>query len=228
MSDHERRTSASLAGLLARDDWPVLVALPAVASLFVFAVPTLGWWAYVAAFGVYGAGFIGFERHRATEAAHRELAVGLGRIAELAALAPAGHTVRAPQLAGEVARRLELRSAVTTSIEHAAAMRSIGRVAVEGRDDLTSSAAERLAARRSAAIVAHAGTLARLAPLLAPEAPVRDTPAQARAAVDLAAAYDEAVAWRGCDPTETIDHLADAGRADVVRALRVAVAAAPD
>lgn len=227
MPEDEPQESATLAGMLARDDWPVLVALPAVASLFVFAVPMLEWWAFAAAIAVYVAGFVGFERYRAALTAQRELAAALGRIAELAALAPEGHAVRASRLAGDLARRLDLNPSLAGATEHAAAIRSVGRVGVEGRDDLTSSAAERLAARHSAAIVRHAGPLAALAPLLGPEPPVRDAPAQARAVVDLVAAYDEAVAWRGHDPETAIGRLAETGRADVVHALRVAVVA-PD
>ena len=228
MSDHERRTPAPLASVLARNDWPVLEALPAVASLFVFAAPALGWWAFAAALAVYATGFVAFERHQATVRARHELATALGRIAELAALAPAGHAVRAPLLAVDVAQRLDLPPALTNQIERAAAMRSVGRVGVEGRDDLTASAAERLAARHSVAIARRAGELARLTPLLGPQAPVRDATARARAVVDLAAAYDEAVAWRGADPATAISELVDAGRADVVHALRVAVAVALD
>lgn len=228
MSDQEQRTRGALAGVLARDDWPVLVALPAVSSLFVFAAPALGWWAFAAALAVYAAGFVAFERHQATIRAQRELAMALGRIAELAALAPAGHTVRAPQLARRVAQRLDLEPTLTDQIELATAMRTVGRVGVEGREDLTASAAERLAARHGAAIVRRGGALARLAPLLGPQAPVRDATARARAVVDLAAAYDEAVAWRGSDPATVIGELADTGRADVVHALRAAVVLAVD
>lgn len=224
MRDHPARV-APLAGILSREDWPVLAALPAVASLFVFAVPALGWWAFAAAGLVYAAGFIGFERVRAARAARRQIVSTLGRITDRAVVVPAGHAQRTRRLAGDLGRGLGLGSAAVATIEDAAQIRSVGLLAVEGREEIDPQIRHRIAARRSLAIVAQAGESARLAPFLAVEPPVGAAVAQWRAVVDLAAVYDEAVTVHGCDPDVAVAHLAESGRADVVDALRSVVRA---
>jgi len=228
MSDPRRPLSrngvAPWAGALAGDDWPVLVGLPAVASLFVFAVPRLGWWALYAALLVYAAGFLAFERTRTTAAAYRQLSDVLARIPELSGVVPAGHSERVAQLAVAMAHRLDVRPADVTAIEQAVRCRDIGQVGVEeGLHAETGGAGG--VARRSAAIVARGGRLAQIAPLIAPETPAAPAVARLRAIVDVAVAYETAVGIAGWDRERAVRSLAESGRAEVVGALAAVVGA---
>ncbi len=224
MSEPTTSRVAPLAAALARDDWPVLVGLPAVASLFVFAVPSLGWWALGTSVLVYVAGFISFERARAADETYRQLGVVLGRIPELSEAVPLGHADRTAQLAASMAGLLGSRTAEAAAIEEAARVHAIGRVGLE-EPALPSGLRGRVVGRRTAAIMMRAGSLGRTASLLAPEPPIRAATQRSRAIVDVAAAYDEAVFGAGRRPDEAVRALADAGRADVVDALAQAVAA---
>lgn len=222
MHDEGRIHVAPIADALAREDWPVLVALPVVASVFVFAAPRLGWWAFALAGLVYAAGFVAYERARHTERTYHQLAVALGRLPELSGVVPEGRSERMAELASAVASHLNLSPRDVAAAGSAARCAGLGRVGDDAWPHLRAGFDDRAAARWTAIIVGRAPGLEPLAPLLGPVAPPDPSAARVRSIVDLVAAYDEAVHAGGLDHEAALEKIAETGRGDVVAAIGAA------
>lgn len=215
----ERRHVAPIAETLAREDWPVLVALPVVASVFVFAAPRLGWWAFALAGLVYAAGFVAFDRMRATERTRQQLVVAMGRIPELSGAAAVGRSERLAQLTEAVGAHLDVKPRLLAEATAAARCGDVGRFGYEAWPHLRLGFDDRAAARWSASIVKRIPEMGGIARLIGPIAPAAPDAARVRAIVDLVAAYDDAVHVGGLDTTAALEKVAETGRADIVAAI---------
>lgn len=223
----DQTATAPFATMLARDDWPVLVGLPAVAAVFVFAVPTLGWWALAMAVIVYAAGFVAFGRARAAHDARNELATTLGCLPEIEGVVRPGHAARTAQLAEEMACALDLGPEDIAVVEAAARTRSVGWV---GRDEPPNTRLgydHRAAARWAGAIVARVGGFERVEAVVAPATSGEpDRIGIMRAIVETAASYDDATEGMGMGPEDAVtlleDHAGGPG-AHVTDALRTSL-----
>ena len=223
MGEFDRGSVAPIADTLARDDWPVLVALPAVASLFVFAAPRFGWWAFALAGLVYVAGFVAFDRTRAAEQVHEELVTTLGRIPEVGGLAVApGRSDRVSGLARRVADELDLKPRSVVEVAAAARCGVVGRLGYDVWPHLRLGYDDRAAARWSAGIVDRAPAVGRIPSIVGPSVPTDSDAAVMRSIVELVSAYDDAVHAGGLDPAAALEKVAETGRADVVAALATA------
>ena len=196
-----RAEVAPFATLLARDDWPVMVGLPAIAAAFVFAGPVLGWWAAVIAVVVYAAGFIAFGRSRRAHDTYDELITALGRIPEIEGPVPAGHGARTADLAVAIGYHLGLAPPDLALLDAAARCRRVGAV---GRDRARPGFDDHAEARWSRDIVGAAPRLEGVAALVGP-----DGGGKMRVALDVAVAYDEATTHLQMAPADAIVFVAD-------------------
>lgn len=218
--DPQRMVSAPFATLLARDDWPVLVGLPALAAVFMFAGPGLGWWAAAVAVVVYSAGFVAFGRSRAAHDTYDELITVLGRLPEIEGLVDDGHAERTAALAVTIGRSLGQSPSDLALLDAAARCRSVGAV---GRDEPPHARPgfdDRAQARWSRDIVAAAPRLVAVAELVGP---VEGGPL--RPVLDIAAAYDDATVRLSMTPGDALVWVGNAWSAqpEVVAALAAAI-----
>jgi hypothetical protein len=208
------------ATLMARDDWPVIVGLPALAAVFVFAVPRLGWWAALLAVVVYAAGFLAFGRSKTASDTYTELVVALGRLPEIDGSVSAGLGERTSQLAGRMGQELNLSPADVALLEAAARCRHVGRVGRDAAPFVRQGFDDDAAARWSRDIVAASPRLAAVAGVLDP-----DATGELPAIVDAAAAYVEARSVSSSDEALRVVGDAWAQHPEIIAALSSAVAA---
>ncbi len=175
------------ATLMARDDWPVIVGLPALAAVFVFAVPRLGWWAALVAVVVYAAGFMAFTRSTTAHTTYAELVTALGRLPELDGSVAAGRAERTAQLVVQLGRELNLTGTDVALLEAAARCRHVGRVGRDEAPHVRRGFDDEAAARWSRDIVASSPRLEAVAELVGP-----DASGELRAILDVADAYEAA------------------------------------
>ncbi|HSF85338.1 MAG TPA: hypothetical protein VLG28_06725 [Acidimicrobiia bacterium] len=189
----ERR--APFASMLGRDEWPALIALPALCSVIVLAVPLVGWWALALAVGVYAMGFRSFVVARSADATYSQLVTSLGRIAELNGAVPAGHVVRAADLALLMGERLELSEYQLATLCAAAHVRTAGLVGREDPPHYRPGFGHRSVVRWTQAIVGADGRLGEVAELVD-----GDESGVLGDVIATAATYDEAVHGMGMTP----------------------------
>ncbi len=204
-----------------RDHWPILMGLPSLIVLMLYAAPGIGWWAVAVPLLVYGAGFLGYRNLVAADRTRKEAADVLSRLPEMEGLQPEGTAERRAELAGAVAARLGLAPRDTDMVTTAARCHDVGRVGDTAHAGDRPGFDAAAVARWSAEVVGRIGGLEPVAALLG--VPGDGEPAHTaalRTVVDTVVGYDEAVERQGLTPDGAIAHLTAARDESAIPALR--------
>ncbi len=204
-----------------RDIWPILMGLPSLIVLMLYAAPGIGWWAVAVPVLVYAAGFLAYRNLASTDRTRSETVAVLARLPEIEGLIERGTAVRRSELARAVATRLGLAPGEVALVTTAARCRDVG------LGGATSDAGDRpgfdtaAVARWSGEVVGRIGGLEDVAGLVGDPAEPRPPRLDAlRTVVEVVAAYDEAVEQNGLTPEGAIAHLNDAHDESAIPALR--------
>jgi hypothetical protein len=165
-----RLPMAPFATLLARDDWPVMLGLPAIGAVFVFATPWLGWWAVVTAALVYTAGFVAFSRARDAHDTNLQLIRGLERLPELAGAVPTGAARATSHLAVQIGEELGVSGADLVMIDAISSCRDVGAVGYDELPHVRPGFDARAVARWSREVVSASARLDPVASSIGPDA----------------------------------------------------------
>jgi hypothetical protein len=217
------------------EDWPVVVGLVASGGLFGMAWPVMRWWTIPMAVMAYGFSHLAFVRYHGTRITYSQTIRALARIPEVAGLAPAGHAVRATEVALAVGRELGLPPREANELEFATLMHDIGRITLNEPAILKAGYTDEDIARWGAEIVKEAPYLASVAEIIREQhAPYRrpgevidsDLPLASKV-IRVASAYDQATVEVGLSPLEAVETLHRGAAYDfdpaVVKALRAAL-----
>lgn len=221
--------------LQALEDWSVVVGLVAAGGLFALSWSQLRWWSIPMAMMAYGFSHLAFVRYEGTKVTYAQTIRALARIPEAAGLAPAGHAVRATEIAMAMGRELGLPPREAADLEFSALMHDVGRITLNEPAILKAGYTDEDIARWGAEIVSEAPYLRNVATIIRLQhQPFRrpgeivdvDLPLASKV-LRVASAYDQATVEMGLSPLEAIETL-HRGAAydfdpDVVKALRRAL-----